>query len=321
MELPRDDVVQFEEAVMRAQKIFITPHKSPDGDALGASLALYIALSRAGRDVTIGCVDPVPETFRFLPSWERIVASINPDDYDLVISVDAGDIKQLGWDKVHPSLFDGSKTLIKIDHHAFAQEFGDIRLVYTDLPASCAIVTKLLIALGIRIRPDMATNLLNGLYTDTGSFKHSNTTPDVLKMAAHLMRLGANLPAISKRVFHTVPVSAMRLWGRVLRDMQLTKKGVSLAIVRERDFTETGTSAEDMTGVVDYVNAVPEARFSLLLSERGDVIKGSLRTLRDDVNVAKIASAFGGGGHVKAAGFAVPGTLAVEQRWSIVSEM
>ena len=305
---------------MTAKKIFITPHKNPDGDALGASLALYLALSRAGRDVTIGCVDPVPDAFKFLPGSERFVDNINPKEYDLVISVDAGDTKQLGWDVRYPELWDGSdpaRTVVKIDHHPFARDFGDIRLVYTDACASCFVLTKVFDELGIRIRPDMATCLLNGLHTDTGSFKHDNTSPEVLRMAARLMRAGANLPVISKEVFHSTPISAMRLWGRILAGMRQTDNGITLAVAKAHDFAESHATQEDMTGVVDYINAVPDAKFSMLLSERGDLIKGSLRTKRKDVNVAKIAATFGGGGHVMAAGFAVPGKLEKVEQWKI----
>lgn len=317
MQLDTTNLARFEEAILDAKKIVLIAHKSPDGDALGAMLALYLALRRTGKDVTPACVDPVPAAFAFLPGAEEMVQEIDPSAYDLVVTVDCGDLKQTKYDQLHPELFDGSRTVIKIDHHPFARDFGDIKLVYTDACASCYIMTNVFETLGIKIRPDMATCLLNGLYTDTGSFMHSNTDPSVLRMAARLLRYGANLPVISKSVFHTTPLSSMRLWGRVLRSLKQTREGVTLAVVQNKDFTETGTIPEDLTGVVDWVNAVPNAKFSIMLSERGDLIKASLRTLRDDINVAKIASAFGGGGHVKAAGFAIPGKLEPETRWRI----
>jgi phosphoesterase RecJ-like protein len=317
--LQQSEIERFETAVIQAQQILLIAHKSPDGDALGAMLALYLALSRAGKAVTPACVDPIPESFRFLPGGEALMNDINPSEYDLVMTVDCGDLKQTKFNEMYPELFDGSRTLIKLDHHAMAGDFGDIKLVDTEACASCFITTRIFETLGIKIRPDMATCLLNGLYTDTGSFMHSNTDAEVLRMAAKLMRLGANLPAISKSVFHSTPLSAMRLWGRILSTLKQTKDGVTLAVAREKDFSDTGTAAEDMTGVVDWVNAVPDAKFSILLSERGNLIKASLRTKREDVNVAKIASAFGGGGHIKAAGFAVPGRLEEETRWRIAS--
>ncbi len=319
MQLDIPEISRFESAILKARKIVLIVHKSPDGDALGSMLALYLALSRMGKDVTPASIDPVPDSFRFLPGGEHIVHDFDPSQYDLVMTLDCGDLHQTKFDELYPELFDGSRTVIKLDHHPFANDFGDIKLVYTDACASCYILTSIFEELNVKIRPDMATCLLNGLYTDTGSFQHSNTDPTVLRMAARLLRTGANLPAISKSVFHTTPLSAMRLWGRVLATLKQTEQGITLAIAQGKDFNETGTIPEDLTGVVDWVNAVPNAKFSILLSERGDIIKASLRTLRDDVNVAKVASVFGGGGHIKAAGFAVAGKLTEETHWKITN--
>lgn len=323
MELTPQLLTEFEDAIVAAKKIVLIVHSSPDGDALGAMLALYLTLTRLGKDVTPASIDGVPDVFQFLPGSEKVVRDFDPAAYDLVMTVDCGDLAQTKFDKIYPELFDGSvpgRTVIKLDHHPFARDFGDLKLVFTDACASCFITTRLFESLGIKIRPDVATCLLNGLYTDTGSFKHSNTAPDVLRMAADLLRLGANLPAISKRVFRTTPVAAMQLWGRILNSLRQNPSGVTLAVALKKDFEETGTTAEDMTGVVDWINSVPNSKFSLLLSERGNLIKGSLRTLRDDVNVAKIAAAFGGGGHVKAAGFAVPGSLERTEVWKIADK-
>ncbi len=317
MSLEPTEISRFETTILSAKKIVLMIHKSPDGDALGAMLALYLALTHMGKDVTAASADPVPDSFRFLPGNEHIVHELDSSQYDLVMTLDCGDLRQTKFNDIYPELFAGSKTVIKLDHHPFANDFGDIKLVDTAACASCFILTKIFDTLNVKIRPDMATCLLNGLYTDTGSFQHSNTDPEVLRMAARLLRAGANLPTISKSVFHTTPLSAMRLWGRVLATLKQTEQGITLAVVQGKDFTETQTAPEDLTGVVDWVNAVPNAKFSILLSERDDTIKASLRTLRDDVNVAKIASAFGGGGHVKAAGFAVPGKLTEETRWKI----
>jgi len=154
--------------------------------------------------------------------------------------------------------------------------------------------------------------------TDTGSFHHDNTTPEVYRTAAKLLRSGANLPKIRHQIYGQTALPVMRLWGRILKTLKQTEEGVTVAVAKQSDFDETGSSYEDLAGIVDWVNAVPNAKFSILLSERGDIVKASLRTLRDDVNVAKIAAGFGGGGHVKAAGFAVPGSLAEETRWKII---
>jgi len=110
----------------------------------------------------------------------------------------------------------------------------------------------------------------------------------------------------------------MRLWGRVLKNTYQTPEGVTMSVVSKKDFQETEADYSEMTGVVDYVNSVPDSKYSVILTERDEVVKGSLRTLKDDIDVSVIASQYGGGGHVKAAGFAVKGRLEKEVRWKVV---
>src|SRR5205085_12334070 len=118
----------------------------------------------------------------------------------------------------------------------------------------------------------------------------------------------------------TAKLSTLRLWGRVLEKISLTDEGGAISAVTEGDFRATGADYSELTGAIDYVNAVPGMRFSLILSERDGKVKGSLRTLRDDVDVSKMAEKFSGGGHKKAAGFAVPGKLTSEVRWRVEPE-
>jgi phosphoesterase RecJ-like protein len=182
------------------------------------------------------------------------------------------------------------------------------------------VVYGLFEALGIEIDRNIATCLLTGLYTDTGSFMHSNTSAETLRVGARLVAKGANLRGISKEIFRTTKISTMHLWGRVMRNVTLTSDKVAMSVLTENDFKETGASYDEMTGAVDYVNSVPGADYSVILTERGGRVKGSLRTLSDEVNVAEIAAQYGGGGHIKAAGFALEGKLEKEVRWKVVGE-
>ena len=236
-----------------------------------------------------------------------------------MIVVDCGDIHQTKFTE-KTKLWDGSRVVVKIDHHPMAGEFGNVKLVYPETCATCFILTHLFELLQIKITPEIATCLFTGISTDTGSFKHSNTSPEALRAAAQLMRFGANVVKVSKEIYKTTPIPALKLWGRILDNLKQTQAGVTLAVAQKHDFEESQATQEDLAGVVDYVNAVPNAKFSILLSERDGLVKASLRTQRDDVNTAKIASAFGGGGHVKAAGFAIPGRLEKETRWKVVGE-
>lgn len=319
--LDEKEIATFEEYLLDSKEILLLTHKNPDGDALGSLLALYQVLQRAGKSVTPGCLDPAPATFKFLPEQEKIINEFDANAFDLVIILDCGDIHQTGFQDSKPELFDGSRKLVKIDHHEVGGEFGDVKLVNSEFSATCSILTYLFDEiLHVPISPNIATCLLTGISTDTGSFKHSNTKPTTLRLAAKLLRKGANNAAIAKNIYQSTPISALKLWGNVLQSLKQTKEGVTLAVAQRQDFESSAAKDEDLAGVVDYVNAVPDAKFSILLSERNGLVKASLRTQHPEADVAKVASAFGGGGHVKAAGFAVPGKLEKEVRWRVVKD-
>jgi len=317
MALEREQIAKFESALVAARKILLLTHRNPDGDALGSMLALFLILRKAGRDVVPACFDPAPASLKFLPESARIVNDFDAAEFDLVVVLDCGDLHQTGFDKLKPELFDGSRVVVKIDHHPLAPDFGAVNLVNPEYCATSSILTELFEFLGIPISPDVATCLLVGISTDTGSFRHSNTRPETFRIAAKLLRAGANNSALAKNIYRTTPLPALKLWGNILQSLQQTDDRVTLAVAQKKDFESTKAGAADLAGVVDLVNAVPNAKFSILLSERDNLVKASLRTLDDEVDVAAIARKFGGGGHVKAAGFAVPGRLEKEVRWTV----
>ncbi|MEK7137656.1 MAG: DHHA1 domain-containing protein, partial [Patescibacteria group bacterium] len=113
-------------------------------------------------------------------------------------------------------------------------------------------------------------------------------------------------------------ISTLRLWGRVLEKISITEEGAAVSAVTAGDFRATGANFSELTGAIDYVNSIPGMKFSLILSERGGKVKGSLRTLRDDIDVSSLAQKFSGGGHKKAAGFSINGKLAEETRWKVI---
>ncbi len=305
--------------IASAHKIAIISHRSPDGDTLGAGLGLRQILKNQGKMVENICGDPIPIAFRYLPESDVFRPDFSPNDFDLIITVDAATAAQTGFDQTHPEIFaEGKPLLLNIDHHISNEFFGNENLIDADSASTTMIILKMAKLLGWRISPDAATALLNGLMTDTGSFQHSNTTPEVLRAAARFLSLGADLPKIRKNVFRTNPVSTLKLWGEVLQRTSLDSGGVVTSVVRESDFVKTGADPKDISGAVDYLNMVPTAKYSLLLTERSGKVKGSFRTQRDDVNVSEIAGQFGGGGHVKAAGFTRTGRLVVEQKFRIL---
>jgi len=215
-------------------------------------------------------------------------------------------------------LFNGTHKSIVIDHHPTNSKFGNVNIIEAKAASTCEIVVALADQLGWEIDSDTATCLLTGVYTDTGGLLHSNTTATVYKTVARLLRSGARQQEIVQAVFRTAQLSTLKLWGRVLEKITLTEEGGAITAVTEGDFRASGAHYSQLTGAIDYVNAVPGMCFSMILSEREGKVKGSLRTLRDDIDVSAMAGKFSGGGHKKAAGFSLPGKLQPEVRWKVV---
>jgi len=300
---------------MTASNIAIISHKGPDGDTTGSNLALKEALTQLNKNVTSFAKDPLPIGLQFLPGADTFLSEFNPHDFDLIIALDCGASYMMKFD------FDlKAKPLINIDHHPSNEHFGQVNLVDEKAAAVSEIMYFLIEYLGAKITPSIATCLLTGLYTDTGSFKHSNTNSLTLKIASNLIAKGADFKKIVKNQFHSNRVNQLRLWGRVLKRARLNEKGATVSAVMEKDFEDLNVKPEDLTGVIDYLNSIPDSKFCILLAEdqKGN-IKGSFRTQDNEIDLSQIAGLFGGGGHKKAAGFTVPGKLEEEVVWKIKS--
>lgn len=317
------DARHVHDLLAKAGRVLCICHRNPDGDAIGSLLGIGLLCERQYPDanVVMHCVDPVPETFTFLRNSRRIRTG-NPvlQEGDAIVFVDSAEPKLTEMHEHLPELFDGSYPSVNIDHHPTNTRFGTVNIVVDDAASASEIIVDLARTLQWELTPDVATALLTGVYTDTGGLLHSNTGAAVYRTVARLLRGGARRQEIIKAVFRTAKPSTLKLWGRVLEHITLTDDGGAISAVTEGDFRATGADYSELTGAIDYVNAIPGMRFSLILSERDGKVKGSLRTLRDDIDVAEMASKFSGGGHKKAAGFALPGKLKSELRWKVVDD-
>lgn len=311
-----DEVGQL---LKKSGRIVILSHRQPDGDTVGSNLALKLALQQWDKSAISACIDPPPEYALILPTAYEYVNDFDLGEVDLLVSVDCGAHYMTRFHEKKPEILNKKIPFINIDHHPSNDRFGTHNLVHETAAAAAFTVYHLLQYLNLEITRDIATCLLLGLYFDTGSFMHSNTSPEVLKMAQELLNHGAEFKKIVKSMFHTNTVSQLRLWGRVLTRARLNEQGAVVSAVTNQDIQECGASMEEVGGVIDFLNAVPESKFSLLLSEDGrGNIKGSLRTQSEDIDLSRLAGLFGGGGHKKASGFSIPGRLQSEMIWKIV---
>ncbi len=319
MKLNLDELKKIDALIQRSDRILIIPHRQPDGDTLGSALAFYQAFTQMGKHPELVCKDLPSEVFSFMPNIGQVKKGEPRLDHDAILVLDAGATHLTGFHESHPSLFDKSLEVVNIDHHPSNDFYGRYNIVEPSAASATMIVYRILEQLGYPLDRHAATCLLTGLYTDTGSLQHSNTTSEALRIAAELVGKGANLRTLSKEVFNTTKISTMHLWGRVFRNTVQKSDGVTMSVITQKDFQDTGADFSEIAGAVDFVNSVPGSEYSVILTERDGKVKGSLRTLKDEVDVAQVASKFGGGGHTKAAGFTLPGRLEKEIRWKVVS--
>lgn len=314
------DAQQALSLITKARRVLCVCHRAPDGDAIGSLLGMGLLLEQylVSIPILFHCIDAVPETFHFLPSVWRVRSDLLLQPGDAVIFLDCAEPKLTGYSETHPSLFRGDFPVLLIDHHVSNPGFGTVNIIIPEASSACEIVFQLAREWSWSLDTDSATCLLTGVYTDTGGLLHNNTTAEVCRTAAELMRAGARHQLVVSSIFRTVKPSTLRLWGRVLEKITISDAGGAISAVTEGDFRSTGAEYSELSGAIDYVNAVPGMRFSLVLSERDGLVKGSLRTLRDDIDVNAMASRLRGGGHRRAAGFAVPGRLQPNVHWTVV---
>lgn len=280
--------------------IYLAAHEDPDGDAIGSLLGLSRALCKLGLEARPVAV--CPRYLGFLPGpGELLPAAAELPEGSLLVALDSGDIRRVvGVPVDQPGV-----GVINVDHHGTNSRFGEIALVEPGKAATALMVKDLVDALGATWEPDIATPVLTGIITDTGSFRYSNTTPEVLHAAAELVGHGAALSEINEYLL-IEPRNFFRLKAAVIETMDYPLGGLMVtAYVNEAMLARTGTTWEEVESLVSTIRTAEGTQLAALLKDRGGVTKLSLRS-RGLVSAQNVAVACGGGGHVAAAGASVP---------------
>lgn len=320
---------QIYDAIDHSQRILLSMHRGPDGDTAGSALALSHYLTQIGKEHVVCCIDPLPESLRFLPGASTVVQTSTLTDplhtltFDLVIVLDSSDSTFNGVSTYLDTLTT-KPTIINIDHHATNTQYGDIQLVIDTASSTCEIVYSLLAHRAV-LTKDMATCLLTGLMTDTGGLTNLATTASAVHTASALLLRGAQMKQIIRNTMLNRNVPTLKLWGRALDRLHITPQGIAVTAVTLKDIQECDADAEAVEGVSNFLNSLDDrtdAQGVLVLSERTpQLVKGSLRTTHPLMDVSKLATLLGGGGHKKAAGFSIPGRLVLtNSQWHIEPE-
>ena len=281
-----------------AKKLVIVSHVSPDGDTLGSSLALMHALRMLGKEVIMNVDDDISTVYSFLPGIAeyRRFAPEESVDADLLVIVDASSADRAGnaLDVVK------SPAVLNIDHHKTNTRFADYLYLDSDAAATAEIIYSLLLEMGIKLTRNIATCIYEGIYTDTGSFKYSNTTSNTLKTAAELLKYGVNPSSISDNM-ELKSRSQVEMLRKALETLTFLKDGKIAYIEIPLELYDHNIETDTFISYPRYVEGVEIALLFKQVEE--NLTRVSFRS--KEIDVAKIALSFGGGGHKKAAGCSI----------------
>lgn len=298
--------------MMNAGRIALLAHEHPDGDALGSALGLAHVLRGFGKTCVVACADPPPALYAFMPGVETVQTDLAGESFDLVIALDAGQLSRYGSLYERHRAFLDHARVVNIDHHVTSGPgCGQVNIIDVPSAATAEILTLMLMQLDIPLSREAAVCLLTGIVTDTRAFEFSATTPRTLEAAAHLMRAGAVPAEIVKPVYRVKSLPKVRLWGQVLSAVESALDGrLVWSFLTNAMLQQSGATADLDDGLPSYLIDIEGAQIAALFKEHPEGSpRVSLRTVHP-YDAAAMAAHFGGGGHVRAAGFTFQGTLA-----------
>ncbi|ASS65672.1 MULTISPECIES: bifunctional oligoribonuclease/PAP phosphatase NrnA [unclassified Paenibacillus] len=287
----------------------VVSHVQPDGDAVSSTLAASWLLGKLGKKAVLANEDLVPDRLRFMAGSEGILryGDNQGRTFKRIIAVDCADFKRIGriaeW-------FEDGYELLNIDHHPTNNGYGAVNLVVPDAAATAQILYGLVRTACMPLEQPAAEMLYTGLLTDTGGFRYSNTDTRVMQAASELLEAGAGGHAIADRLLERMSLPQLKLLRLGLNRMEFHfGDRVCTMHISPEDMQETGAAPEDLEGLVNYARNVEGVDAGILFKGlRDGGVKASLRS-GGTLDVAAIASRFGGGGHIRAAGCRLDGPI------------
>jgi len=285
---------------LKSDSIAIVSHENPDGDCIGSMLALYLALKKKGKNVRMFLKNNVPKNLRFLPAAEKIEVVDRIDEkFDVLVLLDTGELKRTGIENIENCY----SKLINIDHHITSEGIGDLFYINSSSAATGEIIYQIVKLMGIDNDKEIATCLYTSIFTDTGGFKYSNTTSITHQIAGDLINTGIDFVYIVNKVFDEMSLSKFNLLRDVLQTLELLEgnKIAFLTVTREM-LIKNGASRDETENLINFARNIEDVEVAAIFIEEEDKIKVSLRS-KYYIDCAQVAKEFGGGGHVRAAGF------------------
>lgn len=316
------DLGQMVEALGRAERLLLTTHENPDGDALGSLLAAKLGLQQLGKDPVAFLTGSaaLPREYAFMGLGDVLRSPPSDASERTLVALDCASAKRLGDDE---GLVRQVPLVLNIDHHHDNTRFGHRNLVMPDASSTGEILKDVLDRLDVELTPRMAEALYIAIVTDTGRFQYRNTSSNTLRLAAELIDAGADSHRVFQDVYENVAFGKLKLLARALDHAAVYEGGrLIISSLTRADFSDAGAEEPYAEGLIDHLRAVEGAQMVALIREpplggNSSSRKVSLRTASEEIDVSLIARGFGGGGHRQAAGFSTeqsPPELVVDLR-------
>lgn len=302
------------------KKVLVTTHIKPDGDALGCLIAVHRAMLQAGADsiMYLAGDSAIAPEFAFLSTLEEVRYRDTPEDASsrTLIAVDCGNAERIGND----GLVEAAPRIINIDHHGDNSRFGDVNLVVAGASSAAEIIYNIFRKMGTEITPEIAEALYTGILMDSGRFQYGSSTPSTLRVAADLISRGVDHTEVFRHLYESVPLAKAKLACRMMDSLTIACGGrLAISILEIDDFEAVGAGAELTDGLVNDLRELEGVQVAALIYARPpngesseSYYRVSLRSSSTTVNMQRIASERGGGGHEQAAGFSSSGESARE---------
>ena len=302
------------EAIKKHKKFLITAHINLEGDSLGSQLAMKELLIGMGKEAFILDSDPVPEHYKFLPKANEVSNKLDKiEDFDAVVVLDCPTLKRTG--NVKDIIDRSGKFVINIDHHISNEKFANINWVEPNASSAGEMVCRLFKEAGVKLTKEVALSLYIAILTDTGSFNYDNTSSATHDIAGELLGYGLDPASVSESVYERRSIEDIKLLGLVLATIQINKEGTIASLEVTKDVLDkTGADLAKSEGLINFARSIDKVKVAILFKEdqkNKNKINVSFRSKGngDTIDVNKIASCFGGGGHMKASGCVITGTL------------
>jgi phosphoesterase RecJ-like protein len=292
--------------ILRRQRFVVASHVRPDGDAVGSSLAMALALEHLGKQVRVVSRDRIPELMHVFPGVDAVEIVERVDDPgDAVIILECGDVQRTGIAGLERGY------VVNIDHHPGNTLYGAVNWLDLTAAACGEMVFDLIEALGVPLTPEIATHVYIAILTDTGAFHYANITPRTFDICRRCVEAGVNAPAVARSIFDSNNLARLKLYGAVLHRMQLDPSGrIATVYVDQKLARECGGTYEDTEGLVNLPLTVKDIVAVVFFKEQGPgEWRVSMRS-KGNIDVNAVAREFGGGGHTNASGCSARGELA-----------